>query len=68
MSADKGYWVLPLGGYPDTRSDYAHWDNREGVPADCFVYDGSRKPWKELDPYPDFVTSRTETVVRWDAA
>ena len=61
------YWVLPAYGYPDTQADYIPATSQEharditrrigdGYMASggSSVYVGSREPWDEHDPYPDY--------------
>lgn len=66
LAAPK-YWVLMPGGYPTVENDYttAYSDQdsldilEEARPfmADptILIFDGSRCPWIEHDPYPDYV-------------
>jgi hypothetical protein len=61
------YWVLSVGGYSDTASDYsAHYGALKSiVPPDygyldnpaVSVFAGEREPWNEEDPYPDYIVS-----------
>ena len=74
------YHVLQANGYPDTRADYVTVSGREAVAGGLIdlgyldnpavtVYDGTREPWNELDPYPDFVVSRgPRGGVNWERA
>lgn len=72
------YWVLHAGSYPDTRSGYDFAKaKRDVVPLDfgyldnpvCHVFDGTRTPWLESDPYPDFVVEfGPRGGIRWSPA
>lgn len=63
------YWVLQVRGYSDTAADYSPLGRKADITEHLIdlgyldnpavtVYDGSREPWNEEDPYPDFVVSR----------
>jgi hypothetical protein len=75
------YWVLMSGAESDTPHDYVPTYNR----ADCVtlaresadwaiepgahVFAGSREPWTEEDPYPDFTVTRgARGGYRWEVA
>lgn len=72
------YWVLPVGGYPDTRDDYLPADTKNDVrPGDygyldnpaVSVFSGDREPWNEDDPYPDYIVRfGPRSGIRWERA
>ncbi len=62
------YWIMVNGGYPDTYGDYMPATSLEHAKelarrdyggywefGGAFIYSGSRAPWTEQDPYPDYV-------------
>ena len=66
--ANSRYWVLLAGAYPDVQSEYVAASSLEHATAlarhyydgysdfgGAHVYRGTRAPWTEQDPYPDYV-------------
>jgi|GEM_PF-4618463 len=61
---NNGFYLLYSGCYPDQYGSYAWTKYKKdieplhpglGMDPAVHVFDGSRQPWNELDPYPDFV-------------
>lgn len=81
MNAQPKYFVLPVGGYADTRADFIPANSqRECAEVGLFdlgyldnpgahIFVGSREPWTEVDPYPDYYIERgPRGGLRWESA
>jgi hypothetical protein len=74
----KQYWVLQYRSYPDEVGSYTLTTGRAETESQLIdygwlentaimVYDEDRRPWDEVDPYPDWVVSRgPRGGIRWE--
>lgn len=74
------YWVLQFNDYSNDSKSFTPCNNRSEVASELIdlgyldnpavtVFDGTRTPWDEEDPYPDFIVSRgPRGGVNWERA